>query len=83
MIIQWVASGQGVAALPSWALAGIHQQVVVRPLSRKGLWTDLYALRRSSDEGMAHIDAFVTVMRQQSFKALTDIIPVPGRRPRA
>lgn len=85
MIIQWVASSQGVAALPSWALPGTNQQVVVRALGRKGLWTDLYALRRSSDEGSAHLDDFVAVMRQQSFKVHSDIIPVPtsGRLPKS
>lgn len=78
MIIQWVASGQGVAALPSWALTGIQAQMALLPLGRSGLWTDLYALRRTSDQGAAHLDAFVAAVRRESFRALQGILPVPG-----
>ena len=81
MIIQWVASGQGVAALPSWALPERQPQLVVRPLGKQGLWTDLYALRRTADAAAPRLDAFVTTVRQQSFKALAGITPVPrGKR---
>jgi LysR family transcriptional regulator for metE and metH len=80
VIIQWVASGQGVAALPSWALTGQQSQLVVRPLGRNGLTTDLHALRRESERGAAHLDAFVTAMRHESFRSLSGISPVPAAR---
>ncbi len=78
MIIQWVASGQGVGALPSWALARSQAQVTLCPLGRHGLWADLHALRRSSDRDSAALDAFVAVVRRESFRALDGISPVPG-----
>ena len=81
MIIQWVApAAGGVAALPSWALTGVRAQIAWRPLGKKGLWADLYALRRAADHGAAHLDAFVTVVRQQSFRALEGIKPIPTPR---
>jgi LysR family transcriptional regulator for metE and metH len=79
MIIQWVASGQGLAALPSWALPNDPDQIALRPLGRSGLWADLHALRRARDAGAAHLDAFVAVVRRESFRALPGILPVPGR----
>jgi LysR family transcriptional regulator for metE and metH len=73
MIIQWVASDQGMAALPSWALTGATKQVSSRPLGRKGLWSDLYALRRSADATAAHLDDFVAVVRQHTARHLEGI----------
>lgn len=78
MIIQWIASGQGIAALPSWALTGKNPHVELRPLGRAGLWTNLYALRRASDHDAQHLDAFVSVVRRESFRALPGILPVPS-----
>jgi len=77
MIVQWVASGQGVAALPSWALTGIQAQVAIRPLGKAGLWTDLYALRRERDRDAIHLDDFIGTVRGESFKALPGIVAVP------
>lgn len=79
MIVQWVASGHGVAALPSWALPSQPEQVALRPLGRSGLWTDLHALRRARDAGADHLDAFVAAVRRESFRALPGIEPVPTR----
>ena len=79
MIIQYVASGQGVAALPSWALTGSQVQIALRPLGRAGLWTDLYALRRAGDQGAAHLDAFVAQVRRESLRDRSGIRPVPGK----
>jgi len=79
MIIQWIASAQGVAALPSWAIDQRQTHVVVRPLGRKGLAADLFALAHAGDQGTAHLDAFVAMIRRESFRALDGITQVPGR----
>ena len=50
----------------------------LRPLGRAGLWTNLYALRRASDHNAQHLDAFVSVVRRESFRALPGILPVPS-----
>jgi len=76
--VQWVASGQGVAALPSWALTGLQAQVAILPLGRSGLWTDLYALRRDRDQAAAHVDDFIGTVRRTSFSSLPGIVAVPA-----
>lgn len=73
VIVQWVASGLGVAALPGWALPSDHPQVVSRPLGRGGLWADLYALRRREDAGAAHLDRFLAIARRECFANLAGI----------
>ncbi|MCS6971262.1 MAG: LysR family transcriptional regulator [Planctomycetes bacterium] len=62
MIVQLVASGAGIAALPRWVI-GRHPGVVLRRLGSGGLHTDLRLLRRSNDRGAAHIDDFVDLLR--------------------
>ncbi|MEO1003287.1 MAG: LysR family transcriptional regulator [Cyanobacteria bacterium J06638_7] len=78
MIVQWVALGLGVAALPSWAVPS-SAAVVCLPLGEAGLWADLQALRRRSDQNLAHLDAFVNVARDQVFRQFSDITPITPR----
>jgi len=72
MIIQWVALGQGVAALPSWAVPDTAAVVCI-PLGETGLWGELHALRRKSDRNLAHLDAFMGVARHQVIEQFRDI----------
>ena len=76
MIVQLVASGHGVAALPRWAVAAAAEAgtVVVRPLGT-GIWSQLTLLRRTSDAGSALLDDFATTARRVSFKTLAGIEP--------
>ena len=80
MLIQLVASGHGVAALPQWAVAGAAAagSVALRPLG-SGLWSELAILRRMRDRGERSIDQFVATARRVSFATLSGIRP-PGRR---
>jgi LysR family transcriptional regulator, regulator for metE and metH len=45
-ILQLVASKRGIAALPSWGLASYleHGYVIAKPIGRRGLHSDLYAI---------------------------------------
>ena len=82
MIVQVVAGGHGIAALPQWAVADAVERgtVVTRPLGRAGLWSDLYALRRTENSGTAYIDAFIALARKQSLRHLAGIVSVPPVR---
>ncbi len=84
MLIQLVASGHGVAALPRWAVAGAASagSVALRPLGQ-GLWSELAILRRLRDQGDRTIDRFVATARQVSFATLSGIRPAAARLPAA
>jgi LysR family transcriptional regulator for metE and metH len=81
MIVQLVASGHGLAALPRWAIDQAVERgtVAARPLGRGGLWSDLYALRRSEQAAAPYLDAFIATARRVSFRDLAGIKPVPAR----
>ena len=82
MIVQIVASGHGVAALPHWAVAEAEArgQVVCRPLGGGGLWSDLHVLRRGEDAATRHLVAFAELARTVSFRTLAGIVRVGARR---
>ena len=82
MVVQVVASGHGIAGLPRWAVADEERRGVValRPLGRDGLWTDLFALRRREQIGVAYVDAFVALARSLSLRTLDGIKRVPRER---
>lgn len=76
MVVQLVASGHGLAALPRWAVAAAEDAgtVAVRTLG-PGIWSDLAILRRSADRGSSLIDDFVTTAKRVSFATLAGIKP--------
>lgn len=78
MILQLVASGRGVAALPNWALsaARVQGQIVARPLSDGGLWATLYGACRAADAELAYVDAFFSTARETCFATLEGVRPV-------
>ncbi len=77
MLVQLVASGRGVAALPNWAVHEFLQrgEVEVRPLGRKGLWGVLYAAVRTGQQSAPFLQDFVEQARATSFHTLTGIRP--------
>ena len=77
MILQLVASGRGVAALPNWVLTEYlkNDYVSARPLSKNGLWSTLYAAVRRDDRGLAFVDAFIQRAQQTAFAQLQGIKP--------
>jgi LysR family transcriptional regulator, regulator for metE and metH len=70
MIVQVVAGGHALAALPQWAVqdAVARGTVVTRPLGR-GLWAEMRALRRAEQEGVPYIDDFITLARGSAPRA--------------
>ncbi|MDH2431538.1 LysR family transcriptional regulator [Pokkaliibacter sp. MBI-7] len=77
MMIQLVASGRGVCALPNWALTEYLERdyVVARPLGNKGVWSTLYAAVREEQKEAEYIQDFIRSAQDLSFKTLHGIRP--------
>lgn len=75
MILQLVASGRGVAALPNWVMTEYLKKnyVAARPLTARGLWSTLYAAVRRNDRKLAFIDAFLQRAKETAFRQLSGI----------
>ena len=77
MMIQLVASGRGVCALPNWALApylaGGHITAV--PLGEQGLFSTLYMALREEQKEAPYMKEFVRIARETCFQTLKGIGP--------
>ncbi len=71
-ILQLVASGRGIAALPAWTVGHYIERgyVVSRPIGRGGLHCDLYAATRRAAADAAYVREFIALTRSLS---LTDL----------
>jgi len=65
-IIQLVASGRGIAALPAWSVAPYLERgyVLAKPLGRKGLRCALYGATTAHLAQMAYMREFVELIRE-------------------
>lgn len=61
MMVQLVASGRGVCALPNWVAAEYLARDWVKSVSlgNKGVWCTLYAAIRQEDSKVAFIEDFL------------------------
>lgn len=77
MIVQLVASGRGVACLPSWALQNYSdaQLITTKPLGNSGLWPTLYAAVREEQINTPYIEDFFQQTHETCFKELVGIFP--------
>ncbi|GGB83115.1 transcriptional regulator MetR [Marinobacterium zhoushanense] len=75
MMVQLVASGRGVAALPNWALHQYLERdyVAARPLGEKGLWCTLYAAMREDQKNADFMIDFLNTAREVTFRNLNGI----------
>ncbi|HEY5717797.1 MAG TPA: LysR substrate-binding domain-containing protein, partial [Motiliproteus sp.] len=75
MMLQLVASGRGVCALPNWALTEYleREYVSARPLTNKGIWSTLYAAIREDQKDAEFMRDFIATARQTSFQTLAGI----------
>lgn len=80
MMVQLVASGRGVCALPNWVLAEyVHQALIcVRPAGPDGVWPNLYAAVREEQTGLAFVQDFLTLARSHCLSKLSGVRPVPA-----
>ncbi|GIX21797.1 MAG: XRE family transcriptional regulator [Gammaproteobacteria bacterium] len=78
VILQLVAAGRGVAALPAWTLrehlASGH--IAARPLGREGLWSTVWAAVREADRDLAHVADFIAAARRTALARLPEVRPV-------
>jgi len=74
-ILQLVASGRGIAALPSWTVGNYIERgyVVSRPIGPSGLSCELYAATTHAGAEAAYIREFITLTREQSLTELTGV----------
>ena len=75
MMLQLVASGRGVSALPNWAVHDYLERdfVQARPLGENGLWCTLYAAIREDQSTSDFMVDFLTTARDVTFKNLNGI----------
>jgi LysR family transcriptional regulator for metE and metH len=74
-ILQLVASGRGIAALPSWTVGNYIERgyVVSRPIGVTGLHCELYAATTHAGAEAAYIREFITLTREQSLTELAGV----------
>ncbi len=75
MMLQLVASGKGVCALPNWALAEYiaKDYITAKPLGPNGVWSTLYAGVREEQIDQGYLKDFIDTAIATSFKHLADI----------
>ncbi|HLZ99314.1 MAG TPA: LysR family transcriptional regulator [Steroidobacteraceae bacterium] len=74
-ILQLVASGRGIAALPSWTVGNYIERgyVVSRPIGPEGLRCELYAATSRSTGDASYMKEFVTLTRTLSLTQLAGV----------
>lgn len=82
MLLQLVASGRGVAALPRWAVTDElgRGYLLARPLGPQGLHATLYAAMRAGEAGLPHLAAFVARAQDTCLAQLADVHAVDEPR---
>lgn len=75
MMMQLVASGRGVCALPNWALDEYTSRGYVTsvPMSEKGIWCTLYAAVRSDQANSKYMTDFLDTARETSAATLVGV----------
>jgi len=75
MIMQLVASGRGVSALPNWAIHQYIEQeyITSRPLGEKGVWCTLYAAIREDQKDADFMVDFLNTAKEITFRNLSGI----------
>ncbi len=75
MMLQLVASGRGIAALPNWAIYEYLQKdyVIAKPISERGQWCTLYAAIREEQKDAEFMTDFLETAKEVSFANLAGI----------
>lgn len=84
LLVQLVASGRGVAALPNWVAQEYLLRGWVRAvhLGGSGAWCTLYAALRESDLALAWVQDFIGTARDACLASLRGVRPVAARQER-
>ena len=75
MMVQLVANGRGVAALPNWALTEYLERHTIdaRALGDRGLWSTLFAAIREDQVTHPFMEEFILTSKETCFNNLTGI----------
>jgi LysR family transcriptional regulator for metE and metH len=75
MMLQLVASGRGIAALPNWAIDEYLQKgyITARPIGDRGQWCTLYAAIREEQKNAEFMTDFLDTAKEVSFANLAGI----------
>lgn len=81
-MLQLVASGRGLAALPVWAVKQYLDRgyVASRRIGPEGLTGELFAAMPERVKGRPYAAEFVRLMRESSLLQLPDVRPISGSR---
>lgn len=82
MMIQLIASGRGVGALPIWALSEYVRQdyITTRPLGANGVWATLYAATRTEQLEYPYFTDFLQCAKRSCFTHLDGIEPTANHK---
>ncbi len=75
MMVQLVAAGRGVAALPNWALTEYLDLKLISTvrLGEEGVWRTLYAAVREGDQSIPFVEEFMDTAKTLCFRDLNGI----------
>ncbi len=75
-LLQLVASGRGISALPAWAIQPYldREYVIGRPITSKGLRCELYAATTKAGAQASYMIEFVKTMQDVCFRQLNGIV---------
>lgn len=78
-ILQLVASGRGVGALPGWTVQPFldRKYIIGKPVGKRGLQSRLYVATKTSASTLAYMQEFIRIMREVSFATLKGIKEIP------
>lgn len=78
-ILQLVASGRGVGALPGWTVQPFldRKYIIGKPVGKRGLQSRLYVATTTSTSTLAYMQEFIRIMREVSFATLKGIKEIP------
>lgn len=76
-IMQLVASHRGLAALPGWGIQNYvaHEYVIAKPITKKGLWSELYAMGRGEVMTKPYTIELASIIREKCLNSLPGIVP--------
>lgn len=76
MMVQLVASGRGLCALPNWVLAEYVEQglISVRSAGEEGVWATLYAALREEQLTSPYVQDFLDLARSHCLKNLRGVL---------
>lgn len=77
-ILMLVATRRGIAVLPRWAVQNYlqRQYVTARPITREGLFAEIWAATLTTDSSKPYIVEFIELIKATSAATLMDIEPI-------